>query len=70
VVVRLERHGTPYRTRAGTSAGPGNPDRLFPWKVTLDTAGLAPGRYLLVAGTNPAAGSRSVDRDTRTVFLK
>lgn len=66
VVVRLERRGTTYRTKPGTTSGADDPDRLSSWKVTLDTSGLAPGRYVLVAGDTQGNG----DRDTRTVFLK
>jgi sporulation and spore germination protein len=65
VVVRLERRGTTYRSRSATATGTGDADRLFSWKVTLDTTSLAPGRYLLVASTKPTG-----DRDTRTVFVK
>ena len=70
VVVRLERRGTTYVSRSGTAAGTGDLDRLFPWRVTLDTTGLAPGRYLLVASNGDGKVSGAVDRDTRTVFLK
>ena len=70
VVVRLERRGTTYLSRSGTAAGAGDLDRLFPWRVTLDTSGLAPGRYLLVASNGDGRGSGDDDRDTRTVFLK
>jgi hypothetical protein len=70
VVVRLERHGTTYRTKPGTASGAYDPDRLFPWRVTLDTTGLAPGRYVLVAGNGDGKGTGDVDQDTRTVFLK
>jgi hypothetical protein len=68
VVVRLERRGTSYRTRAGTATGAGDLDRLFPWRVVLDTTSLQPGRYVVVAAGGDARSAG--DRDTRTVFLK
>jgi hypothetical protein len=70
VVVRLERRGTTYRTRQGAPTGTSDPDRLFPWKATLNTSHLAPGRYVLVASNGDATGTAKVDRATRTVFLK
>jgi Immunoglobulin-like domain of bacterial spore germination/Sporulation and spore germination len=63
VSVRLERHGTTYLTRSGRTDGAQDAGRLLPWKVTLDTSGLTPGRYLVVASTGD-------DKDTRTVYLK
>jgi hypothetical protein len=69
VVVRLERRGTTYRTKAATAAATGDSDRQFPWRLTLDTSGLAPGRYVLVAGNGDGKGTGGGDRDTRTVFL-
>jgi Sporulation and spore germination/Immunoglobulin-like domain of bacterial spore germination len=70
VVVRLERRGTTYRTKPGTAVGASDPDQPFPWKATLDTTGLAPGRYLLVASDGDGKGGDKVDQDTRTVYLK
>jgi len=70
VVVRLERRGTTYRTRAGAATGTGDSDRLFAWKVSLDTSRLAPGRYVLVASNGGGKGTANVDLDTRTVFLE
>jgi len=70
VSIRLERHGTTYAEKAGIAAGAYDLDRLFPWRVTLNTSRLAPGRYLLVASNDDPTGRGRPDTDTRTVFLK
>lgn len=66
VEVELVRSGTTYLHEAGTAIDAYEPDRMFPWKVTLDTSSVPPGRYTVVAGK----GHGMADRDTRTVVLR
>ncbi len=46
------------------------PGRLFPWKITLDTSGLAPGDYTLVATTDDSSGHGRTYSDTKVIHLK
>ncbi len=66
VVVRLVRHGITYVERPAAATGTYDPSRMFPWRVSLSTEALPPGRYTLVA----ANGSGDRGRDTRTVVLQ
>jgi hypothetical protein len=69
VDVRLLRHGVIRAQRSGTASGAYDPDRLFPWRVALDTSALSPGRYTLLAINGSGTGGK-VDHDTRTIFLR
>ena len=66
VVVRLVHDGATYAERAGVAVGTYDRDRMFPWRVTLPTGTLPPGRYRLVASN----GSGGLGRDTRTIVLE
>jgi hypothetical protein len=66
VVVRLVRDGATYAERPGVAVGTYDPRRMFPWRVTMPTSALPPGRYRLVASN----GSGDLGRDTRTIVLE
>jgi hypothetical protein len=74
VSVRLVRHDpsgdTTVLSRPGMASGTGDPDRLYPWKVVLDTSGLAPGRYLVVAQNDDPSGRGNPPTDTRIIVLR
>ena len=74
VTVTLVRTGasgdTTVLTRSGVADGFGDPNRLYPWRIVLDTSGLTPGPYTVVA-TNDAPGGRGAPAtDTRVVVLR
>ncbi|HET7431415.1 MAG TPA: Gmad2 immunoglobulin-like domain-containing protein [Nocardioides sp.] len=69
VVVQLKRGDHVYRTKSGMASG-WTGDRLYPWRVALDTSRLQPGRYVLVASNDDPSGKGNPDHDTRVVFLK
>jgi hypothetical protein len=69
VLVRLVRNGKTYLTKPGMASG-AYENRLFPWRVSLDTSKLVPGRYLVVASNGDGKGDGNVDQDTRTIYLK
>lgn len=57
-------------TRSGAADGFGNRDRMYPWRVVLDTSDLPPGPYTLVA-TNDDPGRRGDPAtDARVVVLR
>ena len=66
VVVRLVHDGATYAQAPGVAVGTYDPDRMFPWRVTIPTGTLPPGRYRLVASN----GSGDLGRDTRTIVLE
>jgi hypothetical protein len=66
VVVRLVRHGITYAERQAPATGTYDPSRMFPWRVTVPTEALPPGRYTLVASN----GTGDRGRDTRTLVLR
>lgn len=77
VVVRIVRgtqsSGPTVLTTEGTASGTGAPDRLYPWRVTIDTSDLSPGTYTLVASnTDPSGGGEGLPpaTDTRTIVLE
>jgi hypothetical protein len=57
-------------TEPGQASGWGDPDRLYPWKVTLDTSTLPPGPYLVVATDDDPSGHGRPATDTRVVVLR
>jgi hypothetical protein len=66
VVVRLVHDGATYAEAPADTVGTYDPDRMLPWRVTIPTAALPPGRYRLVASN----GSGDLGRDTRTIVLE
>jgi hypothetical protein len=69
VVVTLSRGSHVVRTKAGKATGwTGN--RLYPWRLTLDTSTLPAGRYLLTARNDVPSGQGNPAEDTRIVYLK
>jgi hypothetical protein len=74
IVVKLVRHSasgdTTVLTRPGLASGTGDPDRLYPWKVVLDTSKLTPGHYLMVAQNDDPSGRGNPPTDTRMIVVK
>jgi hypothetical protein len=74
VVVRLVRKtGSGQKTvltRSTTASGTGAPDRLYPWRIALDTSSLTPGSYVVVATNADPSGRGHVASDTRAVVLR
>lgn len=74
VVLRLVRKtASGDRTvlrRTTTARGSGDSDRLYPWRVTLDTSSLSHGTYTIVASNADPAGTGHVASDTRLVVLR
>jgi hypothetical protein len=77
VVVQLVRTSpsgdTIVLTESGTASGTGDPDRLYPWRVTLDTTDLQPGSYTVVASNGAMASEgegQAPPTDTRTIVLE
>lgn len=69
VVVQLKRAGHVYKTEPGIASGY-MAERLFPWRVVLNTSSLAPGRYTLVASNDDPSGANRPEIDTRTIVLE
>jgi hypothetical protein len=73
-VVRTSPTGdTIVLTQSGTASGSGNPDRLYPWRVPIDTSYLPSGGYTLVASDQDSSGGtggQSPATDTRTIVLR
>lgn len=69
VVLQLKRGDRVVRTKPGMATG-WTGDRLYPWRIVVDTSSLAPGRYTLVASNDDPSGRGNPDRDTRVVHLK
>lgn len=67
-VIYLQRHGKRYLVTPATGGQGGN--KLYPWTVTLDTSGVAPGEYTLVAENDDASGQGHPDSDTRTIEVR
>ncbi|HEX4687765.1 MAG TPA: Gmad2 immunoglobulin-like domain-containing protein [Nocardioides sp.] len=63
---------TTVLTDSGTASGSGDPSRLYPWRVALDTSDVAPGTYVLTASNlDPSGGTDGSGPaiDTRTVVI-
>jgi hypothetical protein len=69
VDVRLEQHGAVVREARGRASGYGGPDRLYPWKVRVDTTGLSAGTYRIIASGPDPADPGLVDTDSRPFHL-
>jgi hypothetical protein len=57
-------------TRTTTASGSGDPNRLYPWRVTVDTSTLRPGTYTVVASNADPAGRGHVATDRRLVLVR
>jgi hypothetical protein len=68
VVLRVERDGHMVRQKAGI--GGFGPNKLYPWRIVLDTTSLAPGDYTLVASTDDASGQGRTYTDSKVIHLK
>jgi len=72
-LVRSTSHGdVVVRTYSGTADGNGG-NRMYPWSVPIDTTGVAPGRYTLVASNEDLSGGTEgvgPATDTRTIVLQ
>jgi hypothetical protein len=69
VVLQLKRAGHVYRTQPGIASGY-LAERLFPWRVVVNTSKLPPGRYTLVASTDDPSGRNRQETDTRDIELE
>jgi hypothetical protein len=74
VVVKLLRHTSSgdktVLTKSGLAGGTGAPDRLFPWRLTLDTSQLPRGTYTIVAQNDDPSRRGSPATDTRVIVLR
>lgn len=74
VTVRLVRKGASGEktvlSKAGVATGFGDADRLYPWRVVLDTSTLPPGPYTVVATNDDPGGHGNPATDTRAVVLR
>ena len=68
VVVTLMQGQRVVRQRAGI--GGFGPNRLYPWRVSLDTTKLAQGDYTVVARTDDPSGQGQTYSDTKVIHLK
>ncbi len=68
VVLELRQGQKVVRKKPGI--GGFGPDRLYPWKIPLDTTTLAPGDYTLVATTDDASGRGRVYSDSKVIHLR
>ncbi|HEY2878891.1 GerMN domain-containing protein [Nocardioides sp.] len=57
-------------TRSGAADGFGKRDRMYPWRVVLDTSDLPPGAYTLMATNDDPGGRGDPATDTRVVVLR
>ncbi len=60
-------------TASGAANGTGDSDRLYAWRVPVDTSDLPPGTYTLVASNDdPSSGGEGLPpaTDTRTIVLE
>jgi Immunoglobulin-like domain of bacterial spore germination len=58
---------------SGTATGTGDPNRVYAWRVPVDTSDLPPGTYTLVASNDdPSGGDEGLPpaTDTRTIVLE
>ena len=77
VIIRLVRTSVAgdetVLTEAGIASGTGDLDRLYSWRVPIDTSDLSPGTYTLVASNDdPSGGAEGLPpaTDTRTIVLR
>lgn len=74
VVIRLVRKSASGKktvlTQHTTASGTGGLDRLYPWRIVLDTSHLRPGTYTLVASNDDLSGQGHVAIDSRVVVLR
>jgi hypothetical protein len=68
VVLRVMQGQQVVRQKAGI--GGFGPDKLYPWRIPLDTTTLAPGDYTLVATTDDPSGQGRTYTDTKVIHLK
>jgi hypothetical protein len=66
----LDANGQSVMGGAGMAAGWG--DKLYPWKLSIDVSGLAPGTYTFVAKNDDPSGGegKGPDTDTRTIVIE
>lgn len=69
VSLQLRRGGHVFLKKAGMATG-WTGDRLYPWRLVLDTSSLDAGRYTLVASNDDPSGRGRPAQDTRVVYLK
>jgi hypothetical protein len=69
VVVQLKRAGQVYKTQPGIASGY-LADRLFPWRMVVNTGKLPPGRYTVVASNDDPSGRNRAETDTRVIELE
>lgn len=69
VLVQLKRAGHVYRSKPGIASGY-MAERLFPWRLVLDTRSLPPGRYTLTASNDDPSGRNRAETDTRSIELR
>ena len=69
VVTRIQRwEGTHVVDQKPTIAGTYE-DRLFPFEVTFDLTGVAPGDYVVISQTDDPSGGGMFDTDTRRITV-
>jgi hypothetical protein len=66
----LDANGQSVAGGAGMADGWG--DKLYPWKLSIDVSGLAPGTYTFVARNDDPSGGegKGPDTDTRTIIIE
>ncbi len=66
----LDANGQSVAGGAGMAAGWG--EKLYPWKLSIDVSGLAPGTYTFVAKNDDPSGGegKGPDTDTRTIVIE
>jgi hypothetical protein len=69
VALELKRGDQVLLRKAGMATG-WTGDRLYPWRLVLDTSSLPSGRYTLVASNDDPSGRGRPAQDTRVVYLK
>ncbi|MEO6511043.1 MAG: Gmad2 immunoglobulin-like domain-containing protein [Nocardioides sp.] len=67
----LDANGQSVAGGAGMASGWGE-EKLFPWKLSIDVSGLAPGTYTFVAKNDDPSGGegKGPDTDTRTIVVE
>ncbi|QIX27355.1 hypothetical protein ncot_12640 [Nocardioides sp. JQ2195] len=68
----VDATGAVVKDGFGTAAGAAETNRLFPWRIEVDLAGVAPGRYTFRAyNDDPSGGAEGAGpaEDTRTIIV-
>jgi hypothetical protein len=69
IVTRIQRWEGTYIVDEQPATAGWDADRLFPFEVTFDLTGVAPGDYVVISRTDDPSGAGRFDTDTRRITI-